>query len=1008
MKKRGINTIISAVLVCGMMAANMPTSEIAYAATNSNTVKKATVNSIKVSSKKKLTIKWKKLKDVTAYQVVVSKKKSGKSVVFKKTTKKTKVTTKKMKAGTYYVKVRAYKLVDGNKVYGKYSKVKKVTVTDVTALSNETEVTKASENVTTEQATTANAQSGTNSATEQATTDNKSAESDTTASASEQPTGFNGQEPPTGMEPPSGFNGQEPPTGMEPPSGFEGQEPPTGMEMPSDIEDVDPSIKEEATKPENTEIKVEEETKTVSESDVDVTVDFEDESAEYTGVTVEENAENSVKKVTVSQAGTYEFTGKTENTVIEVAKGIKGEVELVLNNLEIDNTEYADKTGKDSPVISIGKDTSVEVILQGENTLTGSDKFVTAPEAIISQKGTSAVLTIVSAGDGVLNVIDKMSKTTEFGDNDPADGISTKGELVIKSGTINVKVNGDALKGTGNSGAGGITVENGTINVESYLSNGLKSKSGNITINGGTVNLNYTADDAINAKNYNVTINGGTVNVTNCYGDGIQGNWVIINGGYTNITTNFENAGLNYYNTSLPVYNSMTVSESGNSKTKKETVNIDTGSHKGIKAGKKAESYVYKAVSEGSEYVAGQTYTSEAEGGIKITGGTVVVDTTAVGIKYNGGGGNFQPGNNTQTGSNTTGNLAAANNDGQYIIGSPDDGIKSNNDFEISGGTVYVAASDDGISAAGKLTITGEAVVNVEQAYEGIEAAEIVVGEQVDNAEAESGYPYVSVYTNDDGINTSGKSSVSYVYEDESEEKYVKTSVSTMSGHNMTVNSGTVVVMIADDVTQTYSLEVKDGMGVLDNNSTFDGTFRANGDGIDCNGSFYAYGGAVVVWAAAGNDNSAIDTGDSGAEYVIADGAKVITLASTQGMTNNPTKLEENAVSYSNANISAGTAFAITDSNGNAVVAFKALKKVTNILYCGPGLSGDYTLTSGGSVSDKVNVNSVHDGRYGIYDGSGSTAVSTATASTTIQGGQGGFNPGGQAGPGGQGGLGTK
>ena len=35
---------------------------------------------------------------------------------------------KKLKKGKYFVKVRAYKVIKGNTVYGKYSKVKKVKV----------------------------------------------------------------------------------------------------------------------------------------------------------------------------------------------------------------------------------------------------------------------------------------------------------------------------------------------------------------------------------------------------------------------------------------------------------------------------------------------------------------------------------------------------------------------------------------------------------------------------------------------------------------------------------------------------------------------------------------------------------------------------------------------------------------------------------------------------------------------------------------------------------------
>ena len=77
----------------------------------------------------KVKLKWKKVSGAKGYQVVYATNSKFKKAT-KKTTAKITLTMKKLKKGkTYYVKVRAYKLDStGNKVYGKYSKVKKVTV----------------------------------------------------------------------------------------------------------------------------------------------------------------------------------------------------------------------------------------------------------------------------------------------------------------------------------------------------------------------------------------------------------------------------------------------------------------------------------------------------------------------------------------------------------------------------------------------------------------------------------------------------------------------------------------------------------------------------------------------------------------------------------------------------------------------------------------------------------------------------------------------------------------
>ena len=81
--------------------------------------------------KKSFTATWKKVKGVDGYQIQYSLKKNMKKSKSKtvKGSKKTKVTVKKLKKGKkYYVRVRTYKIINGNKVYGKWSAKKTVKV----------------------------------------------------------------------------------------------------------------------------------------------------------------------------------------------------------------------------------------------------------------------------------------------------------------------------------------------------------------------------------------------------------------------------------------------------------------------------------------------------------------------------------------------------------------------------------------------------------------------------------------------------------------------------------------------------------------------------------------------------------------------------------------------------------------------------------------------------------------------------------------------------------------
>ena len=97
------------------------------------TVKPKQTAGLKVKKgKKRMTVSWKRDKKATGYQITYAqnkKFKKGKKNITISKNKTVKRTVKKLKARkTYYVKVRAYKKVGKTKLYGAYSKVKKVKV----------------------------------------------------------------------------------------------------------------------------------------------------------------------------------------------------------------------------------------------------------------------------------------------------------------------------------------------------------------------------------------------------------------------------------------------------------------------------------------------------------------------------------------------------------------------------------------------------------------------------------------------------------------------------------------------------------------------------------------------------------------------------------------------------------------------------------------------------------------------------------------------------------------
>ena len=82
---------------------------------------------VKKSLKRTVKISWAKVSGAKGYQVKWATNKNFKKAKYKFTSKR-KITLKKLKKKKYFVKVRAYKTINGNTSYGKWSKTVKVKV----------------------------------------------------------------------------------------------------------------------------------------------------------------------------------------------------------------------------------------------------------------------------------------------------------------------------------------------------------------------------------------------------------------------------------------------------------------------------------------------------------------------------------------------------------------------------------------------------------------------------------------------------------------------------------------------------------------------------------------------------------------------------------------------------------------------------------------------------------------------------------------------------------------
>lgn len=510
------------------------------------------------------------------------------------------------------------------------------------------------------------------------------------------------------------------------------------------------------------------------------------------------------------------------------------------------NGTTAEVSGSDSVTVDGSNPAIVSITESGTYTLTGNAEDI-----------------MISVASGLEVSFDVLDLTVDNSSNNA---------YFVETGN-NAVVNIDISESTEvNGGAGLIKAPKSTVNiygsdsltVENSSDDAVLAKNGTINIESGNITIKESAGDALKAKKGTVNINGGSVTLTECKDDGIQAENVNITGGTLNIDTYYENAATGYY--AAGTYSSGSSSDSKNylwesgDTVKYERFNVDTGSHKGIKAGTKAKSYVFSDDAD-------KNFSETASGALSITGGTITIDTRKSGLKANG----LSTTEYTATGS------------GKYIIGSPDDAISSNNDMDISGGTINIYSGDDGISAMGEIDITGNPVINIYNAYEGIEGQTVNIGS--------SGSPEITIYSCDDGINTSGKT-LTYTYDTYSgydsndEVDYTKKSVSTTTGNNLNIYNGTIYVYIDSESEKNAALP----SGSLSSLKSV--VYRSSGDGIDCNGALDQRGGSLYVYGQSSGDNSPIDTNDG---FTFESGARVLGTG-VDGM--NESKPESGSGSY--------------------------------------------------------------------------------------------------------------
>lgn len=625
---------------------------------------------------------------------------------------------------------------------------------------------------------------------------------------------------------------------------------------------------------------------------VSITGDFTVKSDTSDGVT------QSGSVYTITKAGEYTVAGLLSEGQLIVDAGDEDEVTIVLNGTSI-------TCSSGSPIYV--KNASEVKIKSEENSFNEViDNRAEATEDSSDDAGNAAIYATCDlklVGKGALVVTGNYNN-----------GIQSKDDLSIKNVIVKVTAVNNAVKGND-----AVDIESGNIIAISAKGDSIKtsnssiSNKGNqkgiVTITGGNIDV-YAACDGIDAA-YGVDISGdGNLNIyTDTYSEYSE-----------EVTTSGSSSG----------------TSSGSNSSTNKTASANTVS-----------------------YVAASDTISNAPGG-NMGGGTPPDMNSGSAPDMNGGNApDMSNGNAPDMNGGSGGNKA-----GGYRPGMPGDfnesgnssgqsystkGIKAESEINISGFTINISSTDDGIHANSDSGV--------------LETGEDGKGTIVINGGS------ITISSGDDGMHADKQLDVNDGYIN------VVTSYEGLEAMTINLNGGKIYVYATDDGINACTGDGKTSPIVNVTGGYIDVT-TASGDtdGIDSNGNYVQTGGFVLVkgGSSSGNVSGSIDVDGT----VTITGGTCVALG---GVCETPVN-SVNAYVLSSVSFSSGS-YSLKDASGNEVISFTVDGSFSNGWICSD------TLTTGTS--------------YTLYRGSDSIADWTQESGTmgaSRTGGFGGGNMGGQNG----------
>ena len=417
--------------------------------------------------------------------------------------------------------------------------------------------------------------------------------------------------------------------------------------------------------------------------------DWKDENPKYiklngASATVEgSGVEVKDGTVTITEAGVYVLSGELDDGQIVVDVEDKGTVRLVLNGVEISNSNnaaiYSKNAGK--TIVSLGDGT--------ENILTDGKEYKDVssddePSAALFSKddltinGTGKLIVNGNYNDGITSKDDLKITGGNIEVTSVDDGIIGRDLLAVKDGNITINASGDGIKATNDedTSKGLVTIENGTFNIKAE-SDGIQAETYvlindgefNITAGGGSLNgvtktnndmgaptgqknsaATETEEDTGSTKGIKASgeigIGGGTFNIDSADDSIHSNNSIVVNGGDLTITSGDDGM---HSDTSMVINNGK--------------INI-TKSYEGIESSD-------ITINDGDINVVA------SDDGVNVAGGN------------DGSSMNGRPGQNNFSSTSSDNKLTI--NGGYVMINASGDGLDSNGSMYMTGGTVIVS-----------------------------------------------------------------------------------------------------------------------------------------------------------------------------------------------------------------------------------------------------------------------------------------------------------------------------